>query len=85
MSYEEEIDKNKDMELLINHCSHLAEHFETVQIFVTRTHEDGGTINAQYGEGNWFSRFGQIKMWLKRESYRIKMELKKEYEEENYD
>jgi hypothetical protein len=47
----------------------LAEHFDSVQIFVSR-HEQtthGGTININYGTGNWFARYGQINNWLTRE------------------
>ena len=44
----------------------LGEHFDTVQIFVTRhepTTEDG-TIAFRSGAGNWYARYGQIREWL---------------------
>lgn len=73
------IEEDEDMRILRNECARLSEHFETVHIFVTRTVEDG-TINAQFGAGNWFSRYGQIKLWLLREERRIEMEMEKEDE-----
>lgn len=49
-------------------ASTLGEHFDSVQIFVTR-HEasDGGTIRAIEGRGNWFARYGQVREWVIRE------------------
>ncbi len=46
----------------------LGEYFDTVHIFVTR-HEScrDGTVNIQWGQGNWFARKGQISEWLLRE------------------
>ena len=43
----------------------LGEHFDSVQIFATR-HEPAthrGTINVCCGEGNYFTRYGQVKEW----------------------
>lgn len=55
-----------DMTMLEKHANELAEHFDSVQIFVTR-HEGGeknGTVNASQGAGNWFARYGQVKSWV---------------------
>jgi hypothetical protein len=57
-----------DLDMVTEHCTKLGEHFDTVQIFVTR-HEAGkedGTVNVNYGSGNWFARYGQVKEWVLR-------------------
>ena len=66
-------DKDKEYDLVKKACQELGEHFDSVQIFVSR-HEQGiedGTLDASWGVGNFFSRYGQIKFWLlKQESAR---------------
>lgn len=43
----------------------LAEHVDTVQIFVTFHAEDGETTSSyEYGQGNFYARQGQIDEWL---------------------
>jgi hypothetical protein len=44
----------------------LGEHFDTVQIFVTRheSGEKGGTLHNQSGVGNWYARYGQVREWV---------------------
>lgn len=62
--------RDADHERMIAAVTDLMEHFETVQIFVTRVterDEGGGTMNANYGGGNWFARFGQVDAWLIKE------------------
>lgn len=47
----------------------LMEHFDTVQIFATKVEREkdpDSTINATWGRGNWFARYGQIQTWLDR-------------------
>jgi hypothetical protein len=58
-------DGNEDLAKLRNAAAQLMEHFDTVQIFVTR-HVDyeTGTIAAQFGDGNWYARRGQIGNWI---------------------
>lgn len=58
---------NPDLEIVKRHCQQLGEHFDSVQIFVTRhmPAELSGTRNINYGSGNWFTRYGQVQMWLK--------------------
>lgn len=61
-----EAEKNEDMELIARHARELGEYFDSVQILVSR-HEpeiEDGTINASYGVGNWYSRYGQVRDWL---------------------
>ena len=55
----QEDQESKDLTLLKNHAARLREHFDAVQIFVSRHEGKTGTINAQWGEGNWFARYGQ--------------------------
>jgi len=62
-------DSNKEYQLVKKACQELGEHFETVQIFVSR-HEQGiedGTLDASWGVGNFFARYGQIRFWLKQQ------------------
>lgn len=57
------------------HVNQLMEHFDTVQIFTTRVEQgtEGGTVNVNLGAGNWFARYGHVRMWLKREEERPAM------------
>ena len=43
----------------------LAEHFDSVQIFVTR-HDGGKEVSQSYetGRGNFYTRLGQISEWM---------------------
>lgn len=65
-------------------CDALMEHFDTVQIFVTR-HEQAaldGTVNVAYGAGNWFARRGQVGHWcMKQDEFdkeRARIEVREE-------
>lgn len=64
---EEEQDLNRIKEAALK----LGEHFETVQIFATRhqseTEDNTGTVNCNYGVGNWFARLGFVKDWVIRQ------------------
>lgn len=43
----------------------LGEHFETIQIFVTKDSDDNdGTVRINLGKGNWYARYGQVCYWL---------------------
>lgn len=56
---------NAEMEELVKRsAAALAEHFDTVQIFVTR-HDGGNEITQSYetGRGNFYTRYGQITEW----------------------
>jgi hypothetical protein len=61
-------EEDADLRLLKDHTSKLMEKFDTVMIFTTR-HEPGtgGTVHAQWGSGNWYARYGQVREWLLRE------------------
>lgn len=56
--------KDKDLETLTRHTAMLSEHFDTVQIFVTK-HEapEQRTYAMQDGCGNWYARLGQVAEW----------------------
>jgi len=45
----------------------LMEHFETVQIFVTRHDSHVGTGACTRGDGNFYARMGQVRDWIDRE------------------
>lgn len=54
-------------ELLERAVRSLAEHFDTVQIFVTA--QQGTETNGfNKGAGNWYARVGQINSWVQREA-----------------
>ena len=70
---------NKETELAIvkSHANQLAEHFESVQIFVTRhIGDEQGTVRINYGSGNAFARYGQVRQWLIQEDAYVNKEDK---------
>lgn len=71
-----------DMERVEKCAQQLGEHFDTVQILVSR-HEPGtedGTVNISYGLGNWFARFGQVRDWLIKTDERTREYVRREDE-----
>lgn len=54
----------------------LGEHYDSVQVFVTRHDQGGagGTVNIAVGSGNWFARLGQVYEWIKKVEERQRME-----------
>ncbi len=56
-----------DLNLCRKATDALREHFDTVQIFVTRHEGTDGTVNVAFGSGNWFARKGQVSEWLEKE------------------
>lgn len=56
----------EDIERVQAHVNALIEHFDTVQIFVTRhmPAEADGTISINDGKGNWHARHGQVRDWI---------------------
>lgn len=62
MSPSEEAEINK---LVKDSAAKLIEHFDTVQIFVTRHRGDLETTQSfEYGEGNFYARLGHITEWI---------------------
>jgi hypothetical protein len=74
--------REKDMAMLQKHCEQLGEHFDSVQIFVTRLEsgELNGTVNINYGAGNWFTRYGQVNHWLVKSSEQARIDVRKDEE-----
>jgi len=54
--------RQADIEMVKAHCNQLSEHFDTVQIFVSRhmPAELEGTRTINFGAGNWYARYGQV-------------------------
>lgn len=68
-----------DMDRLQKVVDGLMEHFDTVQVFVTRhEHEREGTVNANLGEGNWFARYGQVCEWATKQNERTRDNVRRE-------
>ncbi len=65
-------DQYADMDRIKRATDGLMEHFDSVAIFVTRHEpaEKDGTVNASWGAGNWFTRYGQIRTWVLKEEAR---------------
>lgn len=70
MTPEEE--HNQDVARVVSACALLGEHFDAVQIFVSK-HEKERTFTAHRGTGNWLLRFGQVQEWTIYEEERIRM------------
>lgn len=62
----EELKPNPEIEMLRKHAQALGEHFDSVHIFVNRV-EGPATRGLNWGIGNWFARFGQIREWVIKE------------------
>lgn len=73
--------QTEELAFLEKHCASIGEHFDTVQIFVTRFDAEQGTCNASYGSGNWFARRGQIQDWLVKENEQTCVGVRKSEEE----
>lgn len=78
----EEDEKQSDLRILQDVCKVLREQFDTVQVFVTRVHDDnGGTRSADWGSGNWYARYGQVSGWVKcQDAYEAKIQPTQENE-----
>lgn len=76
-------ERDRDMEILRRASVQLMEHFETVQIFVTRDNgPEGETMAANYGGGNWYARSGQIREWIVQQDVRAAENIKRQDEAE---
>jgi len=75
---------NAELELdrLDKVCQDLGEHYDTVQVFVTRhtpgDDEESGTINAHTGRGNWLARLGQVKDWVIKQDEKTRISCREE-------
>ncbi len=57
--------KEHDEEFVQGIVTQLLQHFDSVQVFVTRQVPDGQTLAFSPGRGNWYARYGQIVEWVK--------------------
>jgi hypothetical protein len=58
--------EDSDLKALKKHVEELGFRFDSVQIFATRHEPDsGGTVNCNFGSGNWYARYGHVQMWVK--------------------
>ena len=72
----------QELDLVRQHVSQLSEHFDTVQIFVTR-HEamrEDGTVNACCGAGNFYARLGQVREWSVKQDEVARDSMRAEWE-----
>lgn len=57
--------REKKLELIRNQAKILSPSFDTVMIFATKYDpETGDTSQFNFGIGNWFARYGQVKDWI---------------------
>lgn len=52
------------VKLVLQHCTALMEHFDTVQIVVTSHSAEEGTGSITLGGGNVFARMASVREWL---------------------
>lgn len=66
------------------HVEQLAEHFESVHVFVNR-HDGsrGETLCVNRHAGPWFSRYGQIREWILWEEEAVRAAARAKYEEDH--
>lgn len=71
--------QKQDTELVKKHVQQLMEHFDSVQIFVTRSEPSlDGTAHCSQGGGNWFARYGQVHSWLTKENEGNRIQVREE-------
>jgi hypothetical protein len=61
-----EQNREREAKVLNRAIDDLSEHFDTVQVFVTKHEpaEEDGTIEYNAGIGNIYARFGHVEMWV---------------------
>ncbi len=64
MTHDEQ--READIAMLKKVSEQLSEHFDSVQLFASRhmPAELDGTRIVNYGSGNWYARYGQVRMWI---------------------
>ncbi len=61
-------EQDSDLKLVDKAIQDLSEHFDSVQIFVSRhLNDDEGTATVAKGSGNWYARWGQTWRWVQTE------------------
>lgn len=77
-----------DIQLIDATLRKLAEHFDTVTIFVTRQEDDPvekaemSTMSISRGCGNWWARYGVIENWINKQKAKAALEAESEMEDE---
>jgi len=78
--------KNKTAAVLESQCAQLMEHFDSVQIFVTKHNKLTRYVSAFHvGDGNYYARLGQVREWIMIEDEREKIKLKRVMNDIQYD
>jgi len=77
------MDHAAECKLVDKAVAELGEHFDTIQILVTRhaSGDEGGTVNISIGVGNWFARYGQAKEWCLKAEERTRKQIQQESDE----
>jgi hypothetical protein len=60
--------EDQDLRAIKESVIKLRDRFDSVQVFATRhSGDDGGTINCRWGSGDFFARYGHVRLWVMRE------------------
>ena len=78
-----EQEKARDIQRVQQALLVLGEHFDAVQIFVTRNtgEEDGNTVSLAMGAGNWFARYGHVREWIIKKDEEARADARKDSED----
>ena len=76
-----QFDRDRDMKIVREAVGRLYEHFDTVQVMVSRHHPEGGTAHVNMGSGNMFARLGQCRDWLSREDEHCREFIRSQWRE----
>lgn len=72
-------DRERESDIIDRHVNALMEHFDTVQVFVTKyVGIDESTIAHAQGKGNWHARIGQVREWVTRNDERTRADVRGE-------
>ncbi len=63
--------RRKDLAALRSHAMQLSEQFDAVEIIACREDGKEGTSHASSGIGNWYTRYGMVRAWMKTEDNRM--------------
>lgn len=74
------MDRETDMKMVEKAVNELGDHFDSVQIFVSRydSGQEDGTVNINIGVGNWYARYGQVMEWCIKQEERTRKHIQKE-------
>lgn len=74
----------QDLEIVKKAAEQLGEHFDSVVILTTRYDPavEQGTTNINWGCGNWFARYGQVREYLIKCDERTRCQVRQEEESE---